>query len=353
MHACTHGQSRLTSPYTLLVAVVVALLCGVVWGAPRADAATPPALPTPALTLGAEPGELVAGRTATVSARIDVPGASLALSHMRAGESGFTLLRTLIAGADGVVSWQTQPELTTTYRVEFAESGTWSAAAAETTISVQPRLTLTATEHVYEGRSVSFSAGVFPAHPGATVELQRLVDGVWTPWQTLTLNAASRAVYRWASDARGSFAFRLAMPTDAEHGAGASAKRVVTVMHANPYGVPAGLAHIVVVDKSEYRLYYIEYGRIVRVFDCVLGKPSTPTPVGHYRIYAKDAHMYGPYGPRRMRYMGAYAIHGTNEPWLLTRWPRGYSHGCTRLSNTNIVWLFSRLHVGTPVWNVR
>lgn len=335
------------------MAITIALLAGVAWGAPRAGAAAPAPLPTPTLTLNAKPGELVAGGTATVSARIDVPGASLALSRMRAGEAGFTLLRTLIAGADGAVSWQTQPRLTTTFRVEFAASDTWSAASAETTISVQPRLTLTATKHVYEGRRVSFSAGVSPAHPGATVELQRRVDGVWTPWRTLTLNAESRAVYRWTSDKRGSFAFRLSMPSDAEHNARASAKQVVTVMHANPYGVPAGLPHIVVVDKSEYRLYYIEYGRIVRVFDCVLGKPSTPTPIGHYRIYAKDGHMYGPYGPRRMRYMGAYAIHGTNEPWLLTHWPRAYSHGCTRLSNTNIVWLFSRLHVGTPVWNVR
>jgi lipoprotein-anchoring transpeptidase ErfK/SrfK len=62
--------------------------------------------------------------------------------------------------------------------------------------------------------------------------------------------------------------------------------------------------------------------------------------------------MYGPYGPRRMRYLGAYAIHGTNEPWLLSRSPRNYSHGCTRLSNPHILWLFDRVHVGTPVWNV-
>jgi len=91
---------------------------------------------------------------------------------------------------------------------------------------------------------------------------------------------------------------------------------------------------------------------VVRVFDCVLGRPSLPTPRGHYRIYAKDAHMYGPYGPRRMRYLGAYAIHGTNEPWLLGRYPRNYSHGCTRLSNAHILWLFDRVPVGTPVWNV-
>ena len=89
-----------------------------------------------------------------------------------------------------------------------------------------------------------------------------------------------------------------------------------------------------------------------RLFKCVLGRPSLPTPRGHFKIYAKDPDMSGPYGPFRMRYLGLYAIHGTNEPWLLDRYPRNYSHGCTRLSNTNITWLYSRVHVGTPVWNV-
>jgi lipoprotein-anchoring transpeptidase ErfK/SrfK len=111
-------------------------------------------------------------------------------------------------------------------------------------------------------------------------------------------------------------------------------------------------AHFIVVDKSQYRLYYHEHGHIVRVFDCVLGKPSTPTPAGRFRIYAKDSNVYGAYGARRMRYLGFFAIHGTNEPWLLTRFPRGYSHGCTRLSNTNILWLYARCPVGTQVWNV-
>ncbi len=89
----------------------------------------------------------------------------------------------------------------------------------------------------------------------------------------------------------------------------------------NPYGVPTGPAHYIVVDRSQYKLYYMEHGILKKVFDCVLGRPSLPTPLGHFRIYAKDPHMGGPYGPRRMRYLGEYAIHGTDEPWLLGRYP--------------------------------
>ena len=134
--------------------------------------------------------------------------------------------------------------------------------------------------------------------------------------------------------------------------AGTSAGATVRVRDPNPYGVPRSEAHFIVVDKSDYRLYYHEYGRVVRVFDCVLGKPSTPTPLGRFRIYSKESDVGGSYGPRRMRYLGPYAIHGTNEPWLLTRFPRAYSHGCTRLANDNVLWLYARVHVGTRIWNV-
>jgi lipoprotein-anchoring transpeptidase ErfK/SrfK len=53
-----------------------------------------------------------------------------------------------------------------------------------------------------------------------------------------------------------------------------------------------------------------------------------------------------------MSYHSPYAIHGTNEPHLLGRFPRNFSHGCTRLHNANAVWLYDHAPVGTPVWNV-
>ena len=85
--------------------------------------------------------------------------------------------------------------------------------------------------------------------------------------------------------------------------------------------MPTKYPHLILVDLSKYKLYYHEHGVVIRVFDCVLGRPSLPTPKGHYKIYAKDPHMGGPYGPYRMRYLGLYAIHGTNEPWLLEQVP--------------------------------
>ncbi|MFA4966156.1 MAG: L,D-transpeptidase [Thermoleophilia bacterium] len=326
---------------------LAAVLVGVALAAPAARAAAP------VLTLTAAPDVVLAGTPTTVTAHIDVPGASLILSRQRAGEADFTVLRTIVAGADGSVAWRPEPSRSLIYRVEFAGDSVWDATAAEAAIAVRPRLFLAAPKAVYQGRTAVFTARVAPAHPGAAVELQRRQDGVWTPWQTLTLDAESRAVYRWPTVVKGQFAFRLVMAADAGHTDGVSLRRVVAVQEPNPYNVPASAARFIVVDKSQYKLYYFEYGRIVRVFACVLGKPSTPTPLGKFKIYAKDTFpAVSSYGPRRLRYMGLFAIHGTDEPWLLQRFPRNYSHGCTRLANSNILWLFDRCRVGTRVWNV-
>ena len=349
-----HGDRSVTSRARLVIIVLTLIVCAAVTTTPALAEGSPPSVRTvtPALTAAAAPDTIVAGRTATLAVHFELPAAVLTLSRMRPGETDFTVVRTIVTGANGSVELDVSPKRTAAYRVEFAGDATWDAAVAETMVSVRPRLALTATSPVYEGWKVAFVAKVVPDHPGATVDVQRLVDGTWTWWRTLTLTDRSRAVCRWVSDERGSVAFRLVMAADADHIDGTGAKRVALVKDPNPYDVPARFARIIVVDKSQYRLYFHERGRVIRVFDCVLGKPSTPTPLGHFNIYAKDTNVGGPYGPRRMRYLRDYAIHGTDEPWLLTRFPRGYSHGCTRLANANILWLFDRCRVGTPVWNV-
>ena len=99
-------------------------------------------------------------------------------------------------------------------------------------------------------------------------------------------------------------------------------------------------------------MYFFSYGREVRSFPCVTGRPSLPTPTGRFKIYAEGMNPGGPYGARIMSYHPPCAIHGTDEPGLLSRFPRNFSHGCTRLSNANAIWLYDHAPIGTPVWNV-
>ena len=352
-------QALLNKASSVLVFALLLALAAAAGAAFAAGAygAPPVGSTDPGLTLTATPGTVRSDQSTRIVAHIDVPGAALQVARRYAGESEYTWLRTLTTDADGAASWEPRAQRTVSYRVEFAGDATFAAAGAEATVSVRPRVVLSTSSMgtVFTGDRVTVRVEVSPAHPGGTVELEQWdgAAGEWRVLQSLALGGDSRAQWVWRPENAGRQRLRARIVADAEHVAGASGVRKLEVFDAsNPYGVPSKYPHLILIDLSQYKLYYYERGRVVRVFDCVLGRPSLPTPRGHYRIYAKDAHMYGPYGPRRMRYLGAYAIHGTNEPWLLSRYPRNYSHGCTRLSNPHILWLFDRVHVGTPVWNV-
>ena len=173
---------------------------------------------------------------------------------------------------------------------------------------------------------------VRPAHPGATVIVERRRDGAWAEWRSLTLGPASRAQTTWRADAVGVWPLRVVVAANADHLEGVSRVRRVQVVKPNPYNVPLDAKGIVVVDISQYRLRFYSYGTLLKSFPCVTGRPSLPTPIGHFSIYARGMWPGGPYGARIMSYHPPCAIHGTNEPWLLKRFPRNFSHGCTRLA---------------------
>jgi lipoprotein-anchoring transpeptidase ErfK/SrfK len=351
------GTQRAGLALLIAVALVSGLLAD---GVARAQAdQQPSSSATPALTLTASPATLVAGDAAALDAVLTAPGTgagiagqTLTLSAEAAGESAFTTLAVATTGADGSVAFSAHPSATTAYRVDFAGTADWAPASAQTSVAVAPRVTLTAPATVMGWHVVTFAIAVSPQRPGATVTLQRRRGRIWVAWHRLTLGADSTVVGRFRATAVGRVAYRVTVVADAGHTAGASAAAAVRVRSPDRWGVPLAAAHFIVVDKSQYKLYYLEHGWVVKVFDCVLGRPALPTPLGHFHIYAKDPRMGGPYGPRRMRYLGLYAIHGTDEPWLLHRFPRNYSHGCTRLSDAHILWLYPRCPVGTPVWNV-
>ncbi len=50
---------------------------------------------------------------------------------------------------------------------------------------------------------------------------------------------------------------------------------------------------------------------------------------------------------------GGIAIHDTDQPGLLRRFPRPFSHGCARMYNSQALWLYERVPKGTTVRNVR
>jgi hypothetical protein len=114
------------------------------------------------------------------------------------------------------------------------------------------------------------------------------------------------------------------------------------------------------IDLSERRLDYYERGRRVLRAITAVGAPITPTPTGRYyvnqRLVAGDP--WGPFGPAALGISafspvlqdwvqgGPIAIHGTNDPGSVGQ---AASHGCLRVANETLLWLFERTPAGTPV----
>jgi len=118
------------------------------------------------------------------------------------------------------------------------------------------------------------------------------------------------------------------------------------------------------LDLSARRVTAYRYGRVTRRFSTVVGKPSTPTPIGRFFIEEAldlDAQVGGPFalatsarsdvlqefegGP------GQIALHGTNG--LDGALGTAASHGCIRLDTDSITWLATHVGRGVPLIIVR
>lgn len=107
--------------------------------------------------------------------------------------------------------------------------------------------------------------------------------------------------------------------------------------------------YTITIDLGARRLYLKQGARTVRTFPVAVGKPQTPTPVGRWLIVQKALNPGGPFGTRWMRLSvpwGGYGIHGTNAPALIGQ---AVSHGCVRMQNQDVEWLYNRVPLGTPV----
>ena len=115
------------------------------------------------------------------------------------------------------------------------------------------------------------------------------------------------------------------------------------------------------VDLSSRRVTVFDLGRQVRTFRAVVGKPSTPTPIGTFfveepvRLAAGAAG--GPYAlalSARSNVLqefdggpGQIAIHGRDD--VGGTLGTAASHGCVRLADSAMRWLVGRVGAGTPV----
>ena len=337
----------------LLGALALAVACVLLLAGPAAAAA-----PT-TLTATVTPAAVVYHGSATISGTITtgsapLPSADLSLSAKPAGAADWAPAGSTKAGADGSFSFTVKPSVSTDYQVAFTATTAQEAAQADVSLGVRPLITTSFPASLWLGGTVLLRGVVGPAHSSGTVVIERRVDAGWQTLGTAAIGN-SRFAFRWTPDAFGYFRLRARMDADAEHDSGVSRSELVTVNRPNAHRVPMRYAHYIVIVRHEYRLYYYEHGALVRGFDVALGRPGYRTPLGFFHIYGKRKPAGGPLGACAMyyRHLGGIAIHGTDQPYLLRRpVPRDFSHGCARMLNGQVLWLYARVPVGTKVHNL-
>ena len=118
----------------------------------------------------------------------------------------------------------------------------------------------------------------------------------------------------------------------------------------------------VAINSASRIMAFYENGVKIAEYPIGLGKVSTPTPVGYFKILTKEINPpwidpqdpeyivssgpENPLGYRWMQILGNYGIHGTNRPDSIG----GYvSNGCVRMREEDVEKIFDAVEVGTPV----
>ncbi len=116
---------------------------------------------------------------------------------------------------------------------------------------------------------------------------------------------------------------------------------------ANPGPPPGELRIEIDVDKRTLTLLVDD--QIFKTYPCAVGKASTKSPVGEWRIIQKGTNWGGGFGTRWLGLnvpWGIYGIHGTNNPSSIGT---AASAGCIRMHNRDVEELYPWIKVGTRV----
>ena len=87
--------------------------------------------------------------------------------------------------------------------------------------------------------------------------------------------------------------------------------------------------------------------QVFKVYPCAVGKSSTKSPVGEWRIIQKGTNWGGGFGTRWLGLnvpWGIYGIHGTNNPRSIGT---AASAGCVRMQNRDVEEIYPWISVGT------
>lgn len=323
--------------------------------AATAPAGAQPAPPGTHVSSFRAPSAVTPGERAGISGRI-APGAAATVAIERLQDGAWTVIATTTSRPGGAFGARLPLRRPSSLRASVQAADGAVAVSRRRFVAVRRRVSVRVTAAPLEniaGRPFEVTGAVVPAGPRERVALEGSVDGGRYRTIARLVVRSGRVKARFTPPSGGTWRFRLAAAARPGLDSGGTATTApMHVFGANPHGAPAGAEHHLVQRISEFRLYYYQRGALRRVFPVVFGAPSTPTPVGTYRVYSKTNGPSAAFGPRVLWYHRGYGIHGTNQEHLLSHTTRYYSHGCTRNYNANILWLWDRVPVGTTVVNM-
>ncbi len=118
----------------------------------------------------------------------------------------------------------------------------------------------------------------------------------------------------------------------------------------------------IIINLPSYTLTYYENNDLFQRYPIAIGKISTPTPCGSYKIQDKELNpswyppdkkgyvvVSGPDNPLGYRWIGFYynyGIHGTNAPWSIGS---AISNGCIRMYEEDVEELFEKVKDDTLI----
>lgn len=109
------------------------------------------------------------------------------------------------------------------------------------------------------------------------------------------------------------------------------------------------LTYSISINVEKHTLTLYKHHEIYKSYKVAVGKPSTPTPKGKFKIINKAINPGGPFGARWLGLdapNGDYGIHGTNTPSSIGK---NVSNGCVRMHNKDVIELAKLVNIGTPV----
>ncbi|MCW6061742.1 L,D-transpeptidase [Clostridium sporogenes] len=105
----------------------------------------------------------------------------------------------------------------------------------------------------------------------------------------------------------------------------------------------------IVINTKAHTLTLFRNNNVYKTYKVAVGKPSTPTPKGTFKIINRAVNPGGPFGARWLGLnipYGDYGIHGTNNPSSIGK---SVSNGCIRMFNNQVIELSNLVPISTTV----